>query len=505
MQRDGSNVVSHAAVYLLARGLPGAVAFLAIPLFSRLLGPAEYGRYALVLAAANVLYALVFQWLRLALSRYAAAAGVDAARLKSTLATTAALLALATGLATAAACALPATRGWRDALVAGWVVLAAHSAFELCCEFARATLRPWQFMRLQLVRSASFVALGAAFVAAGAGWWGPLAGLAAGMALAAALTLRRDWSDVRPGIDRDVLAALAHYGLPLALTVALTAVISTSDRYLIAWFMGEGAAGVYSVAVDFAAQTVTLLMTAIHLATFPLAVRAWERGGAAEAADRMRTSASLLLAVGAPCVVGLAVLAPGVARCFLGGDFRGAAAAVIPLVALGTFLAGMKHCHFDAAFQFAHRTTSQVWIVLAAAALNVALNLAAIPRWGINGAAGASVIAYVAAIAMTVVVGRRHVELPVPRGAAARVFLAAALMGVLLYPLRRHVGPAALAAQVLAGALVYAAALAATDFMGLRSGLFPRRRVGREGLPQSARTVGDAGVAALRPAVPEVG
>lgn len=504
MQRDGTNVVSHAAVYLLARGLPGIVAFLAIPLFSRLLDPAQYGRYALVLGTVNVLYALVFQWLRLALSRYVVAAGEDGGKLKSTLVTTVGALVVVSGVVTAAAYAVPFSRGSRDFLVLCWAVLAVQSAFELCCEFARGTLRPWQFMRLQLVRSGAFVLLGAAFVVAGAGWWGPLAGLASGMALAVVLSWR-DWSDVRFVIDRPLLARLAQYGLPLALTVALTAVISTSDRYLIAWLMSDSAAGLYSVAVDLTAQTITLLMTAIHLAMFPVAVRAWERGGADGAAEQMRTNASLLLAVGVPCVVGLAVLAPGIAHTFLGSSFRGAAAMIIPVVALGTFLAGLKHCHFDAAFQFVHRTTSQVWIVLAAAVLNVALNLVAIPRWGIHGAAGASVVAYVSAIALTVVVGRRHVALPMPFGPAAKVLLAGGVMGLLLYPLRHHVAPAAVAAQVAAGALVYGAVLVATDFMGVRTALLAKRRAARSRPSAGAAAVADATAAALCPAVPEVG
>jgi O-antigen/teichoic acid export membrane protein len=321
------------------------------------------------------------------------------------------------------------------------------------------------------------------------------------MALAVALSWRRDWSDVRPALDRNLLTALARYGLPLALTVALTAVIGTSDRYLIAGMMGEDAAGLYSVAFDFTAQTITLLMTSIHLAMFPVAVRAWETGGAPAARERMASNAALLMAVGVPCVVGLAVLAPGIANAFLGRSFRGAAAGIIPVVALGTFLAGMKNCHFDAAFQFAHRTLSQVWIVLVAAVLNVGLNLVAIPRWGINGAAGGSVVAYVVAISLTIVVGRRHVALPLPAGPAARVLLAGAIMGAMLYPVRQHLGPAALAVQIAGGALVYGAVLLATDFLGFRTQWTARRRL--RGAAGAA--MADAGVANLRPAVPEVG
>jgi O-antigen/teichoic acid export membrane protein len=507
MDRERTNVVSHAAVYLLARGLPGLVAFCAIPLFSRMLEPSEYGRYALALATVGLLYALLFQWLRLALVRYLAASADGPGNLKSTLVTAAGGLALAAGVITAAACAAPVSRGYRDFLVLCWALLVAQAAFELCCEYTRAMLRPWQFMRLQLARSLAFVGLGVLFVVGGAGWWGPLAGMGVGMALAVTAVWRRDWAGVKPGIDLGVLVGLARYGVPLAMTVALTSVIGTSDRYLIAWMKGEDAAGLYSVAVDFTAQTITLLMTSIHMAMFPVAVRAWDRGGAAEARKRMAANASMLMALGVPCVIGLGLLAPGVAHTFLGDRFRNAAVGIIPLVALGTFLAGMKNCHFDAAFQFVHRTVSQVWIVLAAAVLNVALNMVAIPRWGIEGAAGASAVAYVAAIAMTVVIGRGHFAVPLPAGDAARVLLAAGVMGMLLVPVRQYVGPAALVAQVAGGAVVYGAVLLATDFMGTRSQWTSRRRrTAPRGFADGTNVaVADAHASSLRPAVPEVG
>src|SRR5438874_6248258 len=110
MHREGRNVLGHAAVYLLARGLPGIVAFLAIPLFSRLLEPADYGRYALVLASVGLLNALLFQWLRLSLVRYLPAFKDDPARLKSTLVTATLILIAALGALAAAACLLPVGR-----------------------------------------------------------------------------------------------------------------------------------------------------------------------------------------------------------------------------------------------------------------------------------------------------------------------------------------------------------------------------------------------------------
>jgi O-antigen/teichoic acid export membrane protein len=167
----------------------------------------------------------------------------------------------------------------------------------------------------------------------------------------------------------------------------------------------------------------------------------------------------------------MTVLAPGIAKCFLGQSYRAAAAQIIPLVALGAFLAGFKAYHFDAAFQFAHRTIYQVWIVLFAAVVNLILNWIAIPRWGINGAAGASVVAFLVAIALTAWLGRRHFALPFPMRECARVLLAGGTMAAMVYPFRQNLGALAVAAQIAAGAAMYGAVLLGCNFLNLRESI----------------------------------
>jgi O-antigen/teichoic acid export membrane protein len=128
------HILSHVGYYLLARGLPGILAFLAIPLFSRLLEPAEYGRYALAVAAVTLINALLFQWLRLSLVRYLPAYQFNEGRLKSTLLTMTAGLLGVLGMVAAVAWALPVAREWQILALVGWGLLAAQVTFEQCFE-----------------------------------------------------------------------------------------------------------------------------------------------------------------------------------------------------------------------------------------------------------------------------------------------------------------------------------------------------------------------------------
>jgi O-antigen/teichoic acid export membrane protein len=471
MSRDANQVLKHTAIYLLARGLPGVIAFLAIPIFSRLLDPAAYGKYALVFGTVNLLNAILFQWLRLSLVRYLPAYRDDAPRLKSTILSVEALLIALTGVCAAVLYFAPIARAWHDTIWICWLLLAVLATYELCCEHTRASIRPWRYMLLQVARVAVWVALGSVLAWMGYGWWAPLAGMIVGLMLPTIYAYRVEWTDTRVLIDRKTLLTVARYGIPLSATVALAIVISTSDRFLIAWLMDKSAAGRYSVAYDLAGQTLTLLMMVVYMATFPLAVRALEHQGPEAARERMKHNASLMLAVGLPAAIGFALLAPNIAHCFLGGSFRAAAVSIIPLVGFGAFLGGFKACHLDAAFQFSHRTIDQVWIVGIAAISNVLLNLVAIPRYGVQGAACASVAAYIISIVITAWYGRRFFPVPTPIRPLLQVLLASGVMALVLIPLRSRLGPLAMAEQVIAGGVTFVIVLLAMNFLDLRNTL----------------------------------
>jgi O-antigen/teichoic acid export membrane protein len=495
MRHHGKQVLSQTAIYLLARGMPGLIAFLAIPLLSRMLEPQEYGRYALIIAVVNLLGAMLFQWMRLALVRFLPAYAHDEVQLKNTLLGTTAALAALLGTCVAVAWALPIDASWKPVLLACWIMLVAHAMFELCSEYTRAALRPWRYMVLQLLRSGVGLGAGVALVAVGWGWWGPIVGLTGGMTLGVMLAYRGDWRGSRLRVDLALMKRLAVYGVPVSLTVALICVMWSCDRLLIALMIGESAAGQYAAAVDLTAQTAGLLMMAVYMPLFPLAVHAWESDGRAAAQQRMRSNGAMQLAIGLPAVVGLSVLTPGIANCLLGEDFRAAAVALIPLAALSAFLAGLKAYHFDAAFQLAHRTMVQASTVLVAAGLNVVLNLLFIPRWGLPGAAIASVLAYAVGLAMAIVLGWRHVALPIPLGDVVRVVIATAAMALALWPFREAIAPLALTTQIVVGGAIYGALLGAMDFMGVREGLL--RRLGLASTPRDVRDAAASASAAM--------
>ena len=194
MQKDRKNVVQHAAAYLLAHGVPGILSFLAIPLFTRLLDPQDYGKYALTATTAGLINALAFQWVRLSFVRYLPAAKGSPQRLKSTVLTCQLITVGIGGLVVLAAYVLPTPSAWRSVAGICWVVIAVQPFFELSCEQARAMIQPRYYMGLQLSRVILTTGLGVAFIVWGMGWWGPLMGVAVGCLLPVLYAYRHDWA-----------------------------------------------------------------------------------------------------------------------------------------------------------------------------------------------------------------------------------------------------------------------------------------------------------------------
>ena len=449
------SMLRHSAAYLLARGLPGVIAFLAIPIYTRLLQPEEYGRYVLVLAYAVLCNALLFNWIRVALLRYLPAYHHRERELRATLFTLNVVGSLGVVLLSGLLFVLAAKQPWRELVLPACILIVCHAAFELFLEHDRARLRPWLYSRQLLTKTVLSVGTGALFVWLGFSWWGPVLGLTVGMLVPAAWTYVRDWASVGFAWDTKIIGTAARFGIPVSATVAFAALMLGADRFLIAWFLGEGSAGQYAAGADLTAQSLTLLMMVVNLAGYPLAVREWERAGPEAAKVQLKQNASLLLAIALPAAAGLVVLAPGISSLVLGEQFRVAAARVIPLIAVGAFIAGFKAYYFDQAFQFAERTLIQVWIVMAAAATNVLLNLVLIPRYGIAGAAIASASAHTLSLATTIVVGRRYLALPFPLVMFSKAVVATGVMVSIIYFLPELQHPWDTVVRIIVGAATY--------------------------------------------------
>jgi O-antigen/teichoic acid export membrane protein len=446
----------HSALYLLARGVPGLISLLAIGIYTRLLAPEDYGRYALVLAGVGLANKLLYEWLRLGLLRFAPGMREQQDRLLATIAATYLGLVVTTGAIGAVALALtdPLSR-WL--IAAGIPLLWIQALFDLELERARSQLLPQRYGLMAMTRACLALALGVLLVLVGFGALGLLLALVVGMLVALIQPLAAEIRQLRlRRFDPALLSSLSRYGGPLALTAALSFIIGSSDRFLIGWLLSDAAVGRYAVAYDLTSFSMGLLLMIVNLAAYPLVLRALEDHGPERARQQLVASSTALLAIGLPAMVGLVVLARPLAGVLLGPDFEADAAMLIPLIAIAALLRDMKAFYFDIAFYLGRNTVGQIWVTLAGASASIGLNLWWIPEFGLIGAASANIMAYAFALILSWALGRRVFALPGLPADSLKIAVAAVVMGGVLWPLAEARGVLAVVAQVAAGVVVYA-------------------------------------------------
>jgi O-antigen/teichoic acid export membrane protein len=448
-------LLRHSFSYLFARGLPGVINLLAMALYTRLLSPDDYGRYALVIAGVGLANVTLFQWLRLGMLRFLPAYEKRQEVFLSTIVAGYIGLIVVSGLVGVITLVFTSDSVLRGLVILGIILLWIQAFFEINLELVRIQLKPGRYGLISTVKTTVALGIGGLLAFWGFGAWGLLIGLMAGM-LISIFIQTGSWKRVRfHFIDNRIFRELLVYGLPLSATFILGFVVSSSDRFLLGLFLGADATGMYAAGYDITKQTLGILMVIVNLAAYPLAIRALEQNGKEAARQQLSHNITLLLIIALPCTAGFVLLAPNIVLVFLGQTFRNTAVILIPWVALGSLLAGIKAYYFDLSFQLGRHTIGQVWVTLAAAIVNVVLNLWWIPRFGIIGAAYSTAAAYAISLFLSYILGRSIFALPLPVWGAAKIALATLGMAIALVPIINLRGVWMLAAQVTWGALIF--------------------------------------------------
>ncbi len=450
-----SVLLRHGLLYFIARGVPGILNFLAIPIYTRLLSPHDYGRYALVVAGIGLFNAVFFQWLRLSLVRFLPAYIEDPKALLSTvLAAFAAVASLAGGLG------LMLVLLWPDPAWQGLIALAVpllwfQAWFELNLELARGRLQPVRYGVMSGIKAVTALALGVALVLWGFRAYGPLVGLLASMLLVGILQMRREWVGIRPSLNRELLRELLSYGTPLTFTCALGFVVSTSDRFLIAYFLGAEATGVYAASYDLVQNSLGFLMQAVILASFPIILMDYYTNSYEAGQQSLRYSSLMVLGLGIPSTIGIALLSPNIARLILGESYSESAAPILSIVACAMLVYSILEFYYNRAFWISKSSKNILWIMICASIANITFNLLLIPSLGIVGAAYSTLLAYISASIVSACVSRKVFPLPSLTPDIYRVILASLIMAAVLWFMRWWSGWLAFLFQVLLGAGIY--------------------------------------------------
>jgi len=446
--------------------------FGAVAAFTRLLPPEDYGRYALVLVASQLVHTLTLTWAEAAAFRFHAKAKAEGT-LSHYFATLNGIL-LAAAVFAAALIAIVQIAFRADPAMAAAASLAIGASLvrfitRVARETDRADHKVVRYSVGETVFTMAGLGFGIAFAATTTlGAAAPFLGLLVGALVIALPDALRLLGQGRGGrLELKAAAAFAGYGMPLAMALSLELAVQAGARFAIAGVLGEAAVGAYAAAFGLV-RTLDLLFIWAGMSAAPLTLSAYENGDRTAALRLAHGMIRTLYALTIPAALGLILVAQPLATTMVGEALAGEAAALIPPLAAAGLFAGLSTYYFSEAFQLTRRTGLRAMVMLFPAALTVLLAGLGAHAYGVYGAAWAVAVATACGTGLLALVGKRLFPLPWALGDLARSLLAAAAMAPVVLAIPPTGGLPELVAKTLAGAATYATAALLLNVAGCR-------------------------------------
>lgn len=454
--------------YFPVRLVPALTSFITVPIFTRLISPADYGDFYLVNSAVSLTATLLTSWLTASIVRFYWAEERKG-RLDEYVATVvwSAIVSLFLGALVVGGLgylfAGNFSAGVQRLLPVALAGLVFNQFIQVIQQLMRAANRANAYAILS-VASAILATVFSVFFVVVTKWgaYGVLAGVVLGNALLVPFAIRNAYSEgsLSPrSYSGDIARQFASYGVPMIPAAVSSWILILSDRYIIGLSQSAEQVGLYGVAYGLGDKIMNLITLPLLIAIGPVMVRTFEKHDQ-KLAEQVQTQLTRYYAmVTVPMVAGLAVIAQPFVKIFTGPDFH-EAYKVLPIVAAGVLLYGMTQIAGNG-LAMHKKTLITMQNVMMAAAFQVAANLLLIPRFGYQAAAWNTLLSYLFLLTLAWWRSRPYMEWQLPTLDLARIIGAAAIMAGVLTLAFRWFDPAIwlLVVETVLGLALYVAAL----------------------------------------------
>ena len=442
-------------------------------LVAKYLGPEEYGRFAIAFSISAVVQTALFDWLRLAATRFYSVRVRDQKPVvRATLDISFVAVVCALALATVLFAYLGPTLDFDGVLILLALLTAVvNGLFDYSTALVRARFDDHLFGRLVLVKNLLSLLLtgGGAFLfhSAGVALAGTIVSLF-GTVIAARASLTDKGAP--PGAARrETAAALIAYSAPIVTANLLYQAIPLAARSTVADVYDFAETGQFALAFDLGMRAMLAFGSALDVLLFQIAVAAHENHGAERARRQVGRNMAVVLAFLLPACTGLFLVMPSIELLIVPAQFRGPFAHYLGLLLPGLFAMGMILFGVNPVFQIGKKTAPMIGAALVAVAAGFFL-VVALP-WGTDASslALAQCGAYLAALVATLYFAARAKPIWPRPGDVAFAVVATGGMVAVLWPLREMTpGVLTLLLQVSLGVVVYGVLTLIFDTAGLR-------------------------------------
>jgi len=286
--------------------------------------------------------------------------------------------------------------------------------------------------------------------------WGVIAAViiqSAVLTLASLFIVLKDTGVQLPRFSRT--KAHLRYGIPLTPNAAISWIINLSDRYIISYFIGVTAAGVYGAAYTMG-RYASFFLAPLGFVLFPAVTKSYSEGSLDATKAYLRYSLRYFMMVAIPSAFGLSILAKPLLRVLTTPEFI-PGTSVVPFVAFGAVLHGLSAVSSNI-FHLVRKPELTTMLLGTSAALNIALNITLIPRMGILGAAVATLITYGTLGMLSLIVTRKYLKFDISMPFMLKSAFSSAIMALCIWVINPQ-SIALIIVSIIVGALIYFAVL----------------------------------------------
>lgn len=256
---------------------------------------------------------------------------------------------------------------------------------------------------------------------------------------------------VRP--DFSVLKPYLAFALPLLPLGLFDILINSSDRYIVGFFKGAAAVGIYSATYNVGFLAVVFIFPIAYILS-PTVFKLFDEGKIENVKMYLSYSLKYFLLFSIPAVFGLTMLAKAMLATLATSEFVvWNSMLVVLMVSLGAVFYGVQAIYAQV-IMLEKKQNFFVAIFGIGVAVNVILNIIFIPYFGVIAAAASTLVAYVIVAAGVYMRSRRYLQFGADIPFIVKSILASCFMAVAVY----FVNPSGAAGILLAacgGAALY--------------------------------------------------
>lgn len=207
----------------------------------------------------------------------------------------------------------------------------------------------------------------------------------------------------KPQFSKEALKYAVGFGFPIVIHLLMGTIHNSIDRLMLEHYLPISELGIYTLGISVA-TVLQMFVTAFNQAYQPSYYELMESGGESRELHIVKTFKFWLVMLTLVTCIGIVAGGPFLA-IFAGAKFR-EVSSIFSYLLLSVY-AGSFYYFFSSPIFFYKKTHVLPLITGSSAIINIVLNLLFIPKYGINGAAIATIISHIWISVVSYIIGNR--------------------------------------------------------------------------------------------------